>query len=434
MLTSLFAVVESSLKKIEQNKYELSVEVGRDDLKHYIKVAEDRIAGEIKVDGFRQGKVPPDRVRKEVGEDSILEEGLNIALQDSLAKTLDKEGLEVLKVSDLTIKENSAVKLLYTVQVLLFPAVALGNLNGLKVKKREVAVNKKEIDEAIEFIRISRSKFINKNELAQKGDRVEVDFEVTLDGLPIEGGVSKNHPVVLGDSKFIPGFEDQLLGMKEGEEKKFSLVAPKDYFHKAIAGKDLDFKVKVVNVQEIQKPDLTDEFAKSLGKFSNLLELERNVSEGILEEKKNKEQQRLRIEILSGILTKSKIDLPEDMIKERLDEMVIKFDNDLHLKGMELAIYLTHLNKTEDDLRKDWHPEAEKQVAFALVLKKIAKDNNIKPSPEELEETSNRLIQAMVSRGEINPESINLESIREAASADLTNEKVFDFLEKKYSV
>lgn len=426
--------MESSLKKIEQNKYELSVEVGHDDLKRYIQIAEDKIAKEIKIDGFRQGKAPSDRVRKEVGDGSILEEGLNIALQDSLAKTLDKEGLEVLKVSDLEVKENSASKLLYTVQLLLFPSIAIGNLGGLKVKKIRTSVDKKEIHEAIELIRISRSKFIPKNKSVEKGDRVEVDFEVTLDGLPIEGGVSKNHPIVAGDNKFIPGFEDQILGMKEGEEKKFSLTAPKDYFHKAIAGRELDFKVKIASVQEIQKPDLTDEFTKSLGQFGSVYELERNVSEGILEEKKNKEQQRLRIEILSGILAKSRIDLPDDMINERLNEMVINFDNDLHVKGMELSLYLTHLNKTEDDLRKDWRSEAEKQIAFSLILKKIAKDNNIKPTPDELEGTTNNLIQAMISRGEVSPENISLENIKEAALAELTNEKVFEFLEKKYSV
>ncbi|OGM96355.1 MAG: trigger factor [Candidatus Yanofskybacteria bacterium RIFCSPHIGHO2_02_FULL_38_22b] len=426
--------MESTLKKLEQNRYELTVEVGHDDLKRYVQAAEDKFAKEIKVDGFRQGKVPRDKVRQEVGNEGILEEGLNIALQDSLAKTLEKEGLEVLKVSDLKIKENSASKLLYIVNLLIFPPVTFGNLIGFKVKKKEVSVDKKEIDDALEFIRISRSKFIRKHKSIEKGDRAEVDFEVTQNGLPIEGGVSKNHPVVVGDNKFIPGFEDQLLGMKEGEEKKFSLIAPKDYFHKAVAGKELDFEVKVIKVEEIQKPALSDEFARSLGQFEGLHDLERNVSEGILDEKKNKEQQRLRIEILSGILAKSKIDLPKDMINERLNEMVVKFDNDLHLKGMELSIHLAHLNKTEDDLRKDWRPEAEKQVAFALILKKIAKDNNIKPTPEEIEEMANNLIQAMTSKGEVNPENINLANTREAALAELTNEKVFEFLEKRYSV
>ena len=426
--------MEHSIKKLEQNKYELTVEVGHDDLKRYIQTAEDRLAQQVKIDGFRQGKVPKDRIKKEIGEEVILEEGLNIALQDSLAKTLEKEKIEVIKVSDLKIKENSLSKLLYSVELLVFPPIKIGDLAGFKVQKKQISVDRKEINDAIEFIRISHSKFIPKNKQVEKGDRVEIDFEVTSNGLPIEGGVSKNHPVVVGDNKFIPGFEDQILGMKAEEEKNFSLTAPKDYFHKAVAGKELDFKVKVIKVEEVQKPDLNDEFAKTLGRFKNLHSLECNVSEGILDEKKNKEQQRLRLEILSAILAKSKIELPEHMIDERLNEMVLKFDNDLHLKGMELSMYLTHLNKNEDDLRKDWRPEAEKQVAYTLILKKVAKDNNIKPTPEELEETTNNLVQALVARGQTNPEDINLENIREMASAELTNEKIFDFLEKKYSV
>ena len=148
--------MESTLKKLEQNRYELTVEVGHDDLKRYVQAAEDKFAKEIKVDGFRQGKVPRDKVRQEVGNEGILEEGLNIALQDSLAKTLEKEGLEVLKVSDLKIKENSASKLLYIVNLLIFPPVTFGNLIGFKVKKKEVSVDKKEIDDALEFIRISQ--------------------------------------------------------------------------------------------------------------------------------------------------------------------------------------------------------------------------------------------------------------------------------------
>ena len=222
----------SSLKKLEQNKYELSVEVGRDELAYYIKLAEDRITQGLKVDGFRKGKAPRDLIRKEVGDKAILEEALDVALRDSLAKTLEKDNIDALKVSDLNIKENSASKLLYTVKVTLFPSINIGNMEGFKVNKKEVSVEKIDIDNALEFVRTSRSKTVPKKEPVEKGDRVEIDFEVTSDGLPVEGGVSKNHPLVVGENKFIPGFEDNLIGLKEGDEKKFSLVAPKDYFHK----------------------------------------------------------------------------------------------------------------------------------------------------------------------------------------------------------
>jgi trigger factor len=424
----------STLKKLEQNKYELLIEVGHEELARYINLAESRIAQGLKLDGFRQGKAPRDLIRKEVGDQAILEEGLDIALKDSLAKTLEKENIDALKISDLNIKENSASKLLYSVKVTLFPAITLGNLQDFKVTRKDVAVDKKDIDDAMEFIRVSRAKTIPKKDPIQKGDRVELDFEVTSNGLPVEGGVSKNHPLVVGDNKFIPGFEDNLIGMKEGEEKTFSLVAPKDYFHKSVAGKDLDFKVKVLAVQEVRKPELSDDFAKSIGRFSGLKEMEENISEGILEEKKTKERQRLRLEILAGIAAKSKIELPEDMVQERLNEMVIRFDEELHQKGMELSIYLAHLNKTEDELRKDWRSEAEKQVTYALLLKKIAKDRDIKPSPEELQMETERMLQTMSMRGELDKDNINIEGLREAIAGDLTNEKVFAYLEQNYIV
>lgn len=423
----------SSLKKIEQNKFELTVEVSREELADYIKLTESRIAQGVVVDGFRKGKAPMDKIRKQVGEKYILEEALDMALRDSLSKTLDKEKIEVLKVSDLNIKENSASKLLYTTKVTTFPAVTIGDLKDLKIEKKKVAVERKDIDDALEFIATSRSKFVPQDRPAEKRDRVEVDFEVLSDGLPLEGGVSKNHPLILGDNKFIPGFEDQLVGMKQGEEKKFSLNAPQDYFQKSIAGKKLDFTVKMVSVQEVQKPAINDDFVRSLGRFKDVKDLEQNISQGILQEKMAKEQQRLRLEILAGILAKTKLEIPKDMVDERLSEMVTEFDNDLHMKGMELSLYLAHLNKNEDDLKKDWKGEAEKQVSFSLLLKKIAKDKNIKPTDEEIEEGAQKMIQALALREGFDKENLDVERLKEAVTNDIINEKVFHFLETSYS-
>lgn len=421
--------MNSSLKKISSNRYELTVDLGREELSGYIKKAEKAITDEVRVDGFRKGKTPKDIIRKEVGDQYILEQALDIAVQDSLDKTLKENKLEVLEVSDLSVKENSASKLLYTIQVVTFPEIELPKISGIKVKTREVKVEPKEIQDALDFLRTSRAKLVPKEGMAEKGDRVEVDFEVTSDGLPVEDGVSTSHPLVIGDNKFIPGFEDQLIGMKKDENKKFSLRAPTDYFHKSVAGKMLDFSVKVVNLQSVNKQELNDDFAKSLGKFQKLQELEENIQDGILAEKKVKEKQRLRLEILARIYEKSKIDFPKEMIDSKVNEMIIGFDNELHAKGMELSFYLAHLGKNETDLRKDWRPEAERQVGYALVLRKIAKINDFTPSKEEVEEEVNRAAQAMVMRGQINPENLNLETLKEAIEGDLTNEKVFKMLE-----
>jgi len=422
--------VTSSLKKIEQNKHELTVELNREELSSYVKKAEDRIAGEVQLDGFRRGKAPKDLIKKQVGEQYILEQALDLALHESLAKTLDEQRLEVMNVSGLNIKENSATKLIYTVLLTVFPSIKIPEISDIKVKKKEITIDRKELDNALDFLRTSRAKFIAKDGPIEKGNRIEVDFEVTSEGLPVEDGVSKNHPLIIGDNKFIPGFEDQLVGMKSGQEKKFSLNAPTDYFHKSIAGKKLDFSVKVVVVQNVEKPVLNNEFAQQLGKFQNVAELEDNIKEGILEEKKIKEKQRLRIELLAKILEKSKAELPNDMVEEKLNGMVAGFDNELHVKGMELSFYLAHLNKTEDDLRKDWRTEAERQVAYALILRKIAKDKNLYPSNEEVEAGVTQLAQSLVLREQVNPESIDTEKLKDAVTGDLVNEKVFGFLEK----
>lgn len=422
-------IVNSSLKKIDSNKYELTVDLGREELAGYIKKAEKVITDEIRVDGFRKGKVPKDRIRKEVGDQYILEQALDIAVQDSLAKTIEDKKLEVLEVSGLKMQENSATKLLYSVQVATFPEIKLPKIADIKVKTREIVVESKELADALDFLRTSRAKFTIKEGKVERGDRVEVDFEVTSDGLPVEDGVSKSHPLVIGDNKFIPGFEDQLIGLKKDENKKFSLGAPADYFHKSVAGKRLDFSVRIVTIQSVDKQSLDDDFAKSLGKLQTLQELQDNIKNGIFEEKKIKEKQRLRLEILARIFEKSKIDLSKEMIDSKVNEMIVGFDNELHAKGMELSIYLAHLDKNETDLRKDWRSEAERQVGYALILRKIAKVNNLAPSPEEIEEEVNRVAQTMVMRGQVNPENLNVETLKEVIKNDLINEKVFKLLE-----
>ena len=423
--------MESSLKKIDKNNYKLTVELGKEELAIYVKKTEDSVIQEIKIDGFRKGKAPRDAVRKQVGEQYILEQALEDAVQSSLKRALSEQEVEIINVSDLNIQENTASKLVYTVSLRTFPQITIVDLSKIKVRKKDGVVSDKEIDEAANYIITSRSVFIDKEEPIEKGDKVEIDFEVTSGGLPVEGGVSKNHPLIVGDNKFIPGFEDQLLGMKNGESKKFMLKAPKEYFHNSVAGKDLDFDIKIVKAQKIKKPVLDDNFAKSLGRFQNVEELKENIKKGILEEKKIEERQRLRLEVLSQILKQSKIELPKDMIDDKLSEMIVGFDNDLHAKGMELSFYLAHLNKNEDELRKDWRPEAEKQVSYSLILRKVAKDNNIVPSPQEVEDGVSVMIQRMTLKGEAKPQDIDVDKVREAIAADLTNEKVFSYLESK---
>jgi len=422
-----------TLKKIDQNQKELVVELIKDDLKTYIERTESELGKDLQLDGFRKGKVPKDLLKKSLDPKQILEFALDMAMKDSLAQVIDKENLDVLNVSKLEIKENAPDKLVYKVILTLFPEIKVQDFSGLKIAQREVKVEQKDIDDTLETIRATRSILHDKEGVIENSDRVEVDFEVRHNGQILEGGISKNHPLIIGGKNFMPGFEDNLLGMKQGEEKTFSLVAPKDYYVKKIAGQKLDFTVKVNNVKSVELPKLDDEFVKTLGNFQNLDQLVGNVKEGLTEEKKLKEKQRVRLEIINHIIKNSSISIPEILVNQQLDSMMGNLDRDLHGNGMELGLYLAQMGKTQDELRKEWCDEAERQVKIVMILHRVAKDNNISASHGEVDESLNSTVQSMLMKGETDKANLDVDSLRENIASRITNEKVLDFLEKKCS-
>lgn len=422
--------MKSELKKTQDGQAELTVEMAKDDLQKYINKAEGEIGKDFQMDGFRKGKVPKDLLKKHTDPNHVRELALQLAIQESLDKTIANEKLDALNIGNLEIKENSADKLIYKVRLVLFPDFTMADLTRIKIEKKPVSVTQKEIDDTIETVRASRAKLIDKDEAAETGDRVEVDFEVKSDGKIIEGGTSKNHPLIIGGKNFMPGFEEQLVGMKKGEEKSFSLRAPADYFQKSIAGKELDFTVKAIDIKSVQKPELNHEFALNLGKFKNLDELYANIKEGILQEKESKERQRVRLEILDNIVKASDIKAPDIIVEQQLEEMMNGLDNDLHNSGMELGPYLAHIGKTQEELKKGWRNDAEKQVKIALILHKIVKDKKFAVSADEVEQTLNLTIQSLMLRGGIEkPNDLDIESMRKNIADKIINEKALVFLE-----
>jgi len=423
-----------TLKKIDKNQRELIVELARDDLKTYIDRTESELGKDLHLDGFRKGKVPKDLLKKNLDTKQVLEVALDLAMKDSLAKTIDKEGLDVLDVSKLEIKENNPDKLVYKVILTLFPEIKIQDFSKFKVARRDVNVEQKDVDDTLETIKASRSVLRDKDGAIQNGDKVEIDFEVRNNGQILEGGISKNHPLIIGGKNFIPGFEDNLLGMNKGEEKTFSLIAPKDYYVKKIAGQKLDFTVRINDIKSVELPKIDDNFVKSLGKFQNLNQLIDNIKDGIIEEKKLKEKQRVRLEIINHITKNSSIEISEILVNQQLNSMISNLDKDLHANGMELGPYLAQMGKTQDELRKEWQSEAENQVKTIMILHKIAKDNKIYASHEEVDEALNIAVQSMLIRGEADKNSLNVDVIRDNISSRIINEKVLDFLGKTCSV
>jgi trigger factor len=308
--------------------------------------------------------------------------------------------------------------------------VQLADYKGIKAKKNKLKVEKAEIDSSLDYLRKSRAKIITVNRPAEKGNRVEIDFEVRHGGVKIENGMSKNHPLILGEGRFLPGFEKELEGMSAGEEKNFSLKAPKDWPDKRVAEKNLDFKVKMNLVQERQIPELNDEFAKSLGNFASLETLKENVSGGLLEEKEIKEKQRIRIELIEKVAENSKIEIPESLITEELDKMINEFKFSISGFGLDFDKYLEEIKKTIPELKKEWKNQAEKRVRIAMCLKAIAEKEQIEISDEEIENKINEELKNYPNVEEVK-KNIDLKALRVYTKEVLRNEKVLGLLEKE---
>jgi trigger factor len=260
---------------------------------------------------------------------------------------------------------------------------------------------------------------------------VEVDFEIFSEGKIIEGGKSENHPLVIGDNKFIPGFEDHIVDMKAGDKKTFTLQVPKDYSQKEISGKEIKIDLSLKKVEELKTPEVNDEFARGLGHFKDLSELKSNLRQSLTMEKENKERDRIRLAILNEIVAKSEMELPKILVEERLDSMIQSFDEDLHQKGMELGLYLAHLKKTQDELRKDWLPQAQSQVKMSLVSRAIARQEKIEVGDDELDQEFASLAEHYTRQGMLDQlQNSDPNIIKSKIKSVLLNEKVFEFLEK----
>jgi len=287
---------------------------------------------------------------------------------------------------------------------------------GLKIKKNELQVEEKEIDNALDYLQKSRAKIITVNRPAEKGNRVEIDFEVKNSGVKIENGESRNHPLILGAGGFLPGFEEKLEGMKSSEEKEFSLKVPGNWSDKRIADKNLDFKVKMNLVQERILPDLNDEFAKSLGSFDSLSALRNSIKDGLMQEKEIKEKERTRLELIERIADNSEIDVPRELINQETENMVNEFEANISVFGLDFETYLKEIKKTIDDLKKEWKPQAEKRVKIGICLKAIAEKEKIEVSDEEVEQAK---------------KDVDSKELKEYTKNVLINEKVFELLEKE---
>jgi len=423
------------LKNLPKSQIEMLIELDSTEWGKFVDRAAKHLAEHVKIDGFRPGAAPKALVEQKVGMGKILEEAADLAVRKTYGDIVKEKDLEIIgypEIQVLKVAEGNPFE--FKVKAAMMPAVKLGDYQAAvkkeKIKdKSEIKVEEKEIDESLGWLQKSRTKFITVNRQAQKGDRVEVDFVAQKEGKTIDGGESKNHPVILGENKFVPGFEDNLIGMKENEEKKFSLVFPEKYHEPSLASQKIDFETKVKLVQEAQKPELNDEFAKSLGKFEDLPALKKSIQDGIAMEKQQREKEVWRAKILEGIVKDSQMDLPDVLVEGELEKMYRELEANVTQMGLTMEKYLENIKKTKEELLKEWREKAAERVKSALVLQEIARQEKIAVSDQEVEEETNKFL-AHYPNIEAVRSQIDIPRVLDYTRGRLQNEKVFEFLEK----
>ena len=435
--------MQYTLNKLPKSEIEISVITPFEEFKPHLERAVVLISEEITIEGFRRGKAPYEVVAKRVGEHAIYERAADLAVRAAYPELFDRliadkvflpEANPPIGKPEITVtKLAPGNEFEFKLKLSLMPLCALSDWRVIAAQvnkeKKEAVVTDEEVANALVWVRESHATSARKDAPALVGDEVEIDFEVRAGGVKIEGGESRNHPLILGKSKFLPGFDEALVGMRGGEEKSFTLKVPEDWHDTSFAGKALEVTAKMHEVKARIVPDLTDEFAKNVGACADVEAFRASVREGLLKEKKDKEAQHIRSRIIEEIAAAAKVEVPEALIAAEIEKMHDELKNGVLQMGMEWDNYLRHIKKTAEDLSREWRGEAEKRVRVALALRTIGREEKIEPVSEEVEARANQYLAQFASADEAE-KKIDRDRLRDYARGILRNEKVFELLEK----
>jgi trigger factor len=423
--------MKSILKNLEKSEVEFEVEVLKEEFEPYIDKAVLNLGKDIEIEGFRKGKAPKNIIEEKIGKERILMEAAEQAIGDFYVKAVLENKVEPISQPKIEIiKMEVESPLVFKAKTALLPQIKLPDYKKIASsrKRNKVSVEEKDIEESLNWLLRSRAKFSQKQGKAEPGDFVEIKYS-SKDVIGIDEQNGTKDSFILNEGKFIPGFEDNIIGMGPGEEKEFSVKFPGDYHAKEMAGKDAKFKVKLETVQKVEIPKATDEFAKSLGKFDGIESLRNNIKEGIANEKESAESQRLRAEILTETAAKTEIGIPDILIEREQDNLMHNFGHEVEDKlKTNLKDYLEKSKKTEKELKDSFKGEAERRVKEFLVLREIGIKENIEIKDQEIEEEMNKFLKHYASTEQINKE-LDKERLREYTKEVIRNEKIFKLLE-----
>ncbi|AMB90600.1 trigger factor [Bacillus altitudinis MN12] len=415
-------------EKQEGNEGVLTVEVDAETFNKALDDAFKKVVKQVSIPGFRKGKVPRGLFEQRFGVESLYQDALDILLPVEYPKAIDEAGIEPVDRPEIDVEKiEKGESLIFTAKVTVKPEVKLGDYKGLNVEKDDTSVSDEDVQEELKAMQNRQAELVVKEEGAiENGDTVVLDFEGFVDGEAFEGGKAENYSLEVGSGSFIPGFEEQLVGLEAGAEKDVEVTFPEEYHAEDLAGKPAVFKVKIHEIKAKELPALDDEFAKDVDEeVETIAELTEKTKKRLEEAKENEAEGKLREELVAKASENAEVDVPQAMVDTELDRMMKEFEQRLQMQGMNLELYFQFSGQDEDALKEQMKEDAAKRVKSNLTLEAIAAAEDLQVSDEEVEEELSKMAEAY---------NMPVENIKqaigstEAMKEDLKVRKAIDFL------
>lgn len=421
-----------AIEKAPNSRVQLRIEVPATEARPFLERAARDLSKEHAPKGFRPGSVPFEVMRNAVGDQALVERALKEFIPHTYVEALlEHEGeIEAIGQPDVEVEKiGFDTPWVYRANVAVLPDVTLGNYRDVRAERRSVTVEDAEVQRELERLRKMRASYLTVPRGAQDGDRVDVEVTATVDQAPLETGGPEKHPLILGESHLVPGFEEHLRGMREGERKTFPLAFPENHHQPNLRGKTAAFSVTMGAVQQRILPSLDDAFARGLGKFSSVQELTAQLTKSLREEKEALERERFQQELLHEVVAQATYgEFPDVLVERELDTMLAELKEGVADMGLSFETYLGQMRKTPAELREQWRPQALTRIRAGLALRAVAKVEKIVATDQETQEEMNGVLKHF-NGPEDAKKRLDLDALRDLAAGTVRNRKVFQFLE-----
>lgn len=412
----------------DKNVVKFNMEISAEEFEAGIVKAYQKEKGKFVVDGFRKGKVPRKIIEARFGEDVFFEEAINLILQEEYPKAVDELGLAVINRPDLDIdgiKKGEGFVVNVTVEV--YPEIEVKYYKGVEIEKISEELDEDAVQKELEALQKRNARLVSVDREAQDGDTVIIDYAGFVGEDQFEGGTAENHSLKLGSGAFIPGFEEQLIGKKAGEEAEVKVTFPEEYHAPDLAGKEAVFKCKVHEVKAEELPKLDDDFASDVSEFDTLDEFKKDLQEKLEESAKKTAVQRMQDAAVRAVVDANDFDIPEVIVDDEIQAMIRDFDRQLSYQGLNIQQFMQFSGKEMEEIKKEFKEDAEKRAKTKMVIEAVAKKENFEVTDEEIEEDLQKM--ADLYKMELSKiKEILGDSHKEATIMELKMRKAVDFI------